>query len=76
MAPAAFPDPSNWPAAKVRSTFIDFFEKTHGHTFWKSASVIPYEDRQSNSSETIELGELNELAHLRRSLVPGQACPL
>ncbi|KAL7409092.1 tRNA synthetases class II (A)-domain-containing protein [Mrakia frigida] len=44
MVAAKFPDPSNWPAAKVRQTFIEFFEKTHGHTFWKSASVIPYED--------------------------------
>jgi hypothetical protein len=46
--PAKFPDPSNWPAAKVRSTFIDFFAKDHGHTFWKSASVIPFEDRESS----------------------------
>lgn len=41
----AFPDPAAWPAARVRATFIDFFAREHGHTFWKSASVIPFEDR-------------------------------
>ncbi|CDZ98125.1 alanine-trna ligase [Phaffia rhodozyma] len=40
----AFPDPDAWPAKKVRDTFIQFFEKDHDHTFWKSASVIPFED--------------------------------
>ncbi|EEB06743.1 cytoplasmic alanine-tRNA ligase Ala1 [Schizosaccharomyces japonicus yFS275] len=32
-----------WPANKVRSTFIDYF-KEHGHTFVPSSSVIPFED--------------------------------
>lgn len=41
-----FPDPDAWPAARVRSTFIDYFVKDKDHTFWKSGSVIPYEDRE------------------------------
>ena len=32
-----------WPATKIRKTFIDFFE-SNAHTFQKSSSVIPYED--------------------------------
>ena len=32
-----------WTAAKVRSTFISFFEE-RGHTFWPSSSTIPYND--------------------------------
>jgi tRNA synthetases class II (A) len=33
----------DWPANKVRSTFVDYF-KEHGHTFMPSSSTIPYED--------------------------------
>ena len=33
----------DWPANKVRSTFVDYF-KQHGHTFYASSSTIPYED--------------------------------
>lgn len=32
-----------WPAAKVRSTFLDFFRE-RGHTFVPSSSTIPYDD--------------------------------
>lgn len=32
-----------WPASKVRSTYIDYF-KSHGHTFVPSASVVPLAD--------------------------------
>jgi len=87
MVAAKFPDPSNWPAAKVRATFIDFFEKTHGHTFWKSASVIPYEDRESlfavdlqEEGETGERGkeEVVELrsSHSSREPPSSSFCPL
>lgn len=44
--PHRFPAPEDWPAAKVRQTFIDYFTKQEGleHTFWPSSSVIPYDD--------------------------------
>lgn len=35
--------PENWPATKVRDTFLDFF-KSKEHTFVPSSSVIPYDD--------------------------------
>jgi len=34
---------SEWPASKIRSTFIQFFE-SKGHTYWPSSSVVPHED--------------------------------
>ncbi|CAG8606538.1 7151_t:CDS:10 [Cetraspora pellucida] len=34
---------SNWPAAKVRSTFISYFE-SKGHKYIPSSSTIPFED--------------------------------
>lgn len=37
------PYTGQWPANKVRKTFIEFFE-AKGHTFWPSSSTIPYED--------------------------------
>lgn len=45
-APAPWPQPENWPAAKVRQTFIDYFKETEGfeHTFWPSSGVIPFDD--------------------------------
>ncbi|KZT56563.1 hypothetical protein CALCODRAFT_524254 [Calocera cornea HHB12733] len=33
----------DWPADKVRATFMSYFEE-RGHTFWPSSSTIPYED--------------------------------
>lgn len=45
-APAKWPAPENWPASKVRSTFIDYFVKQPGfeHTFWPSSGSIPFDD--------------------------------
>ncbi len=45
-APHAWPQPEAWPAAKVRQTFMDYFQQAQGieHTFWPSSSVIPFED--------------------------------
>lgn len=34
----------DWPATKVRQTFLDFWQNKHGHTFVPSSSVIPYND--------------------------------
>jgi len=33
-----------WPAAKVRSTFVDFFTSKHEHTPFPSSPVVPYDD--------------------------------
>ena len=35
---------TEWPADKVRSTFVEFFEKQHAHTYYPSAPVVPYND--------------------------------
>ncbi|CAG8843834.1 33193_t:CDS:1, partial [Racocetra persica] len=34
---------NNWPVAKVRSTFISYFE-SKGHKYIPSSSTIPFED--------------------------------
>lgn len=33
-----------WPMDKARKTFIDFFVKNHGHTFWSSSPCVPVDD--------------------------------
>ncbi|WVR09077.1 alanine-tRNA ligase [Kwoniella sp. DSM 27419] len=45
-APHPWPQPEDWPAAKVRQTFIDYFVQQPGfeHTFWPSSGVIPFDD--------------------------------
>ncbi|KAI8456025.1 alanyl-tRNA synthetase [Phakopsora pachyrhizi] len=34
----------DWPASKVRKTFLDFFENQNNHKFVHSSSVIPFDD--------------------------------
>ena len=33
-----------WPASKVRSTFVDYFAEQHGHTRWKSSPCVQTPD--------------------------------
>lgn len=33
-----------WTAAKIRSTFINYFKDKKGHTFWPSSPVVPHND--------------------------------
>lgn len=33
-----------WPMAKVRQTFFDFFVQQHRHTYWKSSPCVPVDD--------------------------------
>lgn len=35
---------NNWPASKVRSTFLDYFKVKQNHTFVPSSSVVPHND--------------------------------
>ena len=32
---------NDWPVAKVRQTFIDYFVKKQKHVFWESSPVVP-----------------------------------
>jgi alanyl-tRNA synthetase len=43
---AAWPEPQNWSAEKVRKTYIEYFQNQPGyeHTFWPSSGVIPFDD--------------------------------
>ncbi|KAG9813807.1 alanyl-tRNA synthetase, partial [Aureobasidium melanogenum] len=41
---ASQPNEQQWNAAKVRSTFIDYFVKKRDHTFVPSSSVVPHSD--------------------------------
>lgn len=71
-----------WPAAKVRDTFLNFFRERE-HTFVPSSSTIPYEDPTllfanagMNQYKSIFLGTVDpasEFAKLRRA-VNSQKC--
>ena len=36
--------PVEWPANKVRETFIKFFEEKKEHVYWKASPVVPVND--------------------------------
>ena len=35
---------TDWPARRVRQTFVEFFKDQHGHSFIPSSATIPYDD--------------------------------
>ncbi|KAJ8605847.1 hypothetical protein CTAYLR_000523 [Chrysophaeum taylorii] len=72
-----------WPAEKIRSTFIRYFEEEKGHTHWPSSSVVPHEDPTllfanagMNQYKSIFLGTIDPsapMAKLKRA-VNSQKC--
>ena len=80
--PATNPKVQEWPAAKVRDTFLNYF-KGKGHTFVPSSSVVPHDDPTllfanagMNQYKPIFLGTVDpssSFASLKRS-VNSQKC--
>ncbi|KAK9240177.1 tRNA synthetases class II (A)-domain-containing protein [Lipomyces kononenkoae] len=70
-------NPADWPARKVRTTFLDYFVKKRDHTFVPSSSVIPYDDPTllfanagMNQYKSIFLGKVDpasDFAKLKRA---------
>ena len=61
--------PEGWPQAKIRSTFVEYFQR-HAHTHWPSSSVVPHDDPTllfanagMNQYKSIFLGHLQCLSH-------------
>ncbi|KAH9809399.1 tRNA synthetases class II (A)-domain-containing protein [Melampsora americana] len=73
----------DWPAKKVRKTFIDYFQETHHHQFVPSSSVCPLDDPTllftnagMNQYKSIFLGTIdpsNPLSNVKRA-VNSQKC--
>ncbi|GAA5824475.1 hypothetical protein JCM11251_000438 [Rhodosporidiobolus azoricus] len=73
----------DWPAVKVRQTFLDFFTKDHKHTFVPSSSTIPYDDPTllfanagMNQYKSIFLGTVDPSSHFAKlkSAANSQKC--
>ena len=74
---------SNWPVELVRSAFVDYFEKKHDHTHYRSSPVVPVNDNTllfanagMNQFKPIFIGTVDPsspLANLRRA-VNSQKC--
>ncbi|CAL9218365.1 unnamed protein product [Arabidopsis halleri] len=43
VMPGSEPSETQWPAKRVRDTYVDFF-KGKGHKFWPSSPVVPHND--------------------------------
>ncbi|KAL9629936.1 MAG: hypothetical protein Q9204_004993 [Flavoplaca sp. TL-2023a] len=66
-----------WPAARVRETFLEYFKK-NGHTFVPSSSVVPHADPTllfanagMNQYKSIFLGTVDpssDFANLKRAV--------
>ena len=61
--------PEGWPQQKIRSTFVEYFQR-HAHTHWPSSSVVPHDDPTllfanagMNQYKSIFLGHLQCLSH-------------
>ena len=61
--------PEGWPQAKIRSTFVEYFQRP-AHTRWPSSSVVPHDDPTllfanagMNQYKSIFLGHLRCLSH-------------
>lgn len=74
---------SEWPAARVRSTFLDYFKNQRNHTYVPSSSVVPHGDPTllfanagMNQYKPVFLGTVDpssDLATLKRA-VNSQKC--
>ena len=72
-----------WPAALIRSTFLDYFSKKRNHTVWPSSPVVPLNDPTllfanagMNQFKPLFLGTVDpqvEMAKLKRA-VNSQKC--
>ena len=63
--------PEGWPQAKIRSTFVEYFQR-HAHTHWPSSSVVPHDDPTllfanagMNQYKSIFLGASTSVYHIR-----------
>ena len=65
---AAWPEPQNWSAEKVRKTYIEYFQNQPGyeHTFWPSSGVIPFDDDTLLFANAVSWVHLEEMELMSR----------